>query len=186
MRSISVSGANTAAMRPLSSSATRVISAAAGADRFQRVCEGKRAGRNQRAVFAQAVSHRHVGLDAVSGQQPRQRKIDGQHGRLRDRGLAQIVFGLGDGVGVSLVDEDELAERLAQQRSHHAIRFGKSLGHDRFGGAQRLEHVDVLRTLAGIEERNLGRRAVTAEDALRAQCLPDRRLIGRQRLERFG
>ena len=46
---------------------------AAGADGFQRVLEGKGAGGNQRAVFAQAVSHRHVGLDAVSGQEPGQR-----------------------------------------------------------------------------------------------------------------
>ena len=150
-------------------------SAAAGADGFQRILEGKGAGRDQRAVFAQAVSHGHVGLDAVSGQQPGQRQIGGQHGRLSDRGLAQILFGLGDGVGVGLVDEDELAERLAEQGRHDAVGFGKGFGHDRFGGAERLEHVDVLRALAGIQERHLGRGTVAAEDALRAQSFPDRR-----------
>ena len=54
------------------------------------------------------------------------------------------------------IDEDKFAERLAQQRRHHAIGFGESLGDDGLGGAQRLQHVDVLRTLAGIEERHLG------------------------------
>ena len=76
--------------------------AAARADGFQRVGERQSAGRHQRAVFAQAVAHRHVGPDAVRGQQARQREIDGQHGRLRDRGLAQILFGLGHRCGVGL------------------------------------------------------------------------------------
>jgi hypothetical protein len=96
------------------------------------------AGGDQRSVFAQAVSHGHVGLDAVSGQEPGQRQIGRQHGGLRNGGLAQIVFGLGDSVGVGRVHEDELAERLAEQRGHHAIGFGKSFSHDRFGCAERL------------------------------------------------
>ena len=49
-----------------------------------------------------------------------------------------------------------------------------------------LEHIHVLRALAGIEERHLGRGTVTAEDALGAQSFPDARLVGRQRLERLG
>ena len=35
--------------------------AAAGADRFQCVVKGQRAGSDQRSVFAEAVAHRHVG-----------------------------------------------------------------------------------------------------------------------------
>ena len=72
--------------------------------------------------------------------------------------------------GVGFVDEDEVAERLAQQRRHDAIGFGEGLGHDRLGRAQRLQHVHVLRALAGVQERHLGRGAVAAEDALRAQA----------------
>ncbi len=68
----------------------------------------------------------------------------------------------------------------------HAIGFGEGLGDDRFGGAERLQHVHVLRALAGIEERDLRRRTVSAEDALRAQRLPHGRLVGCQRLERLG
>ena len=111
-------------------------SAAASADGLQRVVKGKAAGRNQRSVFAQAVSHRHVGLDAIGGQEAGQRDIGCQHGWLSDLGLAQIFFGLGDGAGVGLVNEDELAERLAEQRGHDAIGFGKGLGHNWFGGAE--------------------------------------------------
>ena len=52
--------------------------------------------------------------------------------------------------------------------------------------AQRLEHIHILRTLAWIQERNLGRGAVTAEDALRTQGFPDRSLIGSKRSKRSG
>ena len=88
--------------------------ATAGTDGSQCVLEGERAGCNQGAVFAQAMSHGHVGLDAVSGQQTGQSQVDGQDGGLSDLGLAQIFFGLRDGVLVGLVNEDELAQRLAE------------------------------------------------------------------------
>ena len=87
---------------------------------------------------------------------------------MRDGGLAQIFFGLGDRACVGLIHENEIAERLANQRGHHAIRFGESLGDNRFQRAQRLQHVDILRALAGIQKSNFGRRTMTAEDALRA------------------
>src|SRR5208337_4876533 len=82
-------------------------SAAASADGFERVNKGERAGGNQGSVFAQAVSHREVGFDAVSGQEAGQREVDCQHGGLSDFGLAQIVFGLGNGVGVGVIDENK-------------------------------------------------------------------------------
>ena len=87
---------------------------------------------------------------------------------------------------IGCVDEDVLAQRFAKQRGHDAIRFGESFGHDGFSGAERLQHIHVLRALAGIEERHLGRRAVAAEDALRAQRLPDCGLFRCQRFERLG
>ena len=124
------------------------------------------------------MSHGHVGLDAVGGQQPGQSQVDGQHRGLSDLGLAQIFFSFRDGLCVGWIDEDELAERLAQQRGHNAIRFGKKFGHNWFGGAKRLDHVDVLRALAGIQERHLRSRAVSAKDALRTQGFPDRGLVG--------
>ena len=37
------------------------------ADSFQRVGEGQAAGGDQRSVFAQAVAHREIRLDAISG-----------------------------------------------------------------------------------------------------------------------
>ena len=132
------------------------------------------------------MAHRHVGLNAVSGRQPGQRKIARDHGGLGNRGLAQIFFGPGDGLGIGGVNEDEFAERLAQDGGQHAIRFGKSFRHDRFDVAEFLKHVHVLRALSGIEECNFGGRPLTAEDALGAQSLPHRRLIGRHCLQRLG
>ena len=61
---------------------------AAGADRFQCVGEGQPAGRNQRSVFTQAVSHGEVRFDAVGGQESRQGKVNRQHRGLSNRGLA--------------------------------------------------------------------------------------------------
>src|ERR1019366_8843418 len=121
--------------------------AAAGANRSQCVLEGERTRRNQRAIFAQTVSHGHVGLDAIGSQQPGQSQVDGQYRRLSDLGLAQIFFSLGHGGFISLVNEDKLTQRLTEERSHDAIGFGESFSHDGFGGAKRLKHVDVLRAL---------------------------------------
>ena len=74
-------------------------------------------------------------------------------------------------------------KRLAQQRSHDAVRFGKRFAHDRLGGAERLQHVGVLRALAGIQESNLGRGATAAEDPLCAYSFPERSLVRFQRFE---
>ena len=117
---------------------------ASRADGFQCVREWQSASGNQRPVFPEAVPHGHVGLDAISGQEPREREIGGEHCRLSDSGLAQIFFCLCDGVRVGVIDENEIAQRFSQQRRHDAIRFRKCFRHDRFSGAESLQHVDVL------------------------------------------
>src|ERR1035441_7257306 len=105
--------------------------AAASADGFEGVCKGEGASSYQRSVFAQAVSHGEIWLDAVSGEEADRKEVGCQYGWLSNRGLAQIVFGPGHCGGISLVDEDEFAERLAQQGRHHAISFSKSFGDNR-------------------------------------------------------
>ena len=85
-----------------------------------------------------------------------------------------------------MVNEDKIAKRLTEQRGHDPIRFGKGFRHNGFSGAKCFEHIRVLRALAGIQERHLGRGTVTPEDALCAQSFPYGRLVGRQRLERLG
>ena len=67
---------------------------AAGAHRFERVAEVEGVGRDQRAVLAEAVAHHHVGLDAVRGEQAGEREVGGQHGRLGDLGLLELLFEL--------------------------------------------------------------------------------------------
>ena len=132
------------------------------------------------------MSHGEVGFDAVRGQEPGQREVGGQHGGLSNFSLAQIVFRFGDSVSVGLVNKDKFAERLAEQRSHHAIGLSKGFGHNRLCRSKQLEHVRVLRALAGIHESDLGSGTVTAEDALCPQSFPHCRLIGRQRFERIA
>ena len=103
-------------------------STAAGADSFQRILEGQSASSYQCSVFAQAVAHGHIGLNAISGEEAGECEIDSQHDRLSNSGLTQIIFGLGDGDRIGCVDENKFGERLAQQWRHHAIGFGKSRG----------------------------------------------------------
>ena len=96
------------------------------------------------------------------------------------------MFRLGDGLGVGRIHKDKFTQRLSKQWCHDAVRFGKGSGHNGFDGAEGPQHIDVLRALAGVEERDLGRGTMTAGNALRAQGFPYRRLIGRQAFERLS
>ena len=93
MRSTSASGAKTAAILPLSSIDTRLISRPRALTASSASANGSAAGGDQGAVLAQAVAHHHVGRDAVGGEQAGERGVGGEHRRLRDRGLAQILLG---------------------------------------------------------------------------------------------
>ena len=157
--------------------------AAAGADRFERVGERQGPGGDQRAVLAQTVPHGHIGPYAVSIQQTGEGQIGGEHRRLGNRGLAQVLFGARHCAGIRRIDKDVLAQRLAEEGRHHLVGLFEGACHDRFCRAQAAQHVDVLRSLAGIQKRYLRGGPMAAEDALRAQRLPDRGLVGRQRFE---
>ena len=62
-------------------------------------------------------------------------------------------------------------------RTHHAVGLFEHGAYDRFAIAQLCEHVEILRTLARIEERDFLFLAGAAEHALRRQRRPDRRLV---------
>ncbi len=55
------------------------------ASRAAREREGP--GGDERGVLAEAVAHDHVRCDAVGPEQPGERDVAGQHGRLGDLGL---------------------------------------------------------------------------------------------------
>ena len=150
---------------------------AAGAHRLERVAEVEGVGGDQCAVLPETVAHYQVGLDAVRCQQAREREVGGQHGRLRDLGLLQLFFELRHRRRVGTVDEDELAERPAEQRCHDPVRVGEDGGDERLTLAQPGQHVDVLRALARVQERHLGRCAAPEEHTLRTQCPPHRRRV---------
>ena len=144
-------------MAPLSSIDEVGHLAAAGAHRLEGGLEGQGAGGDQRAVLAEAVAHDDVGGDAVGGEQPGEGDVGGQHGGLGDLGLQQLLLEPGDGLGVGPVDEDEVGERLAQQRRHDPSASAKVSATIGSLLAQVFEHVDVLRALAGVEEGDLAR-----------------------------
>ena len=156
--------------------------APAGAHGLERVRERQHAGGDERAVLAQRVAHDEVGLDAVGGEQARQRDVDGQHGGLRDLGAHQLRLGLGHAV---VADEDDVRQRApAEQRSHDRVGLVERRGDDRLRAPQLGEHVRVLRALAGVEERDLAGRAAAAEDPAALQRLPRRRVARLDRLQR--
>ena len=74
--------------------------AAARADGFHSVLKRKGARNRQSSVFSHAMAHRHVGMNAVGGHQPGHRNVGRDDGRLSNRSLAKIFFGLGDSLFV--------------------------------------------------------------------------------------
>ena len=148
-----------------------------GTHRLERGGEGERPGGDERAVLAQAVSHHHVGLHSVRGEQSADARIGREDGGLGDLGLQQLLLELSDRVGIVTVDEDVRRQRAAQQWGHHVVGLTERLGDDRLARAQLVEHVDVLRALTGVEERHLRGGAATDEHALLAQHPVDRRIV---------
>ena len=140
---------------------------------FECIGKGHDLGGNQRAILTQRMAHDHVRLDAVLGQQLVDCRVDGQHGRLRDRRLHQVALGLLHGVGVGCVDKDVVGQRLAQDGRHDLVGLLEGGGHDRFGSGQQAAHVGVLAALTGEQEAHLaGFVAGCAEDALCLQGFP--------------
>ncbi len=146
---------------------------APGADGLERRREIECSRCGQCAVLAQAVAHHQVGHDAVGLEQAGDGRVDRKHRRLGDLGLAQLCLGGGHRVGIFGVDEDVVGERpAAQQRGHHLVGLGEGLGNDGLDVTQVGEHVDVLRALAGVQERGRGRRPVATEHAAPSQHPP--------------
>ena len=160
--------------------------AAPGADRLQRGVEGQRTGGDQSAVFAEAVAHHHVRAHAVRVEHAGQRQVGGQHRRLGDLGLHELLFEpLGGGL-VGVVREDVFGQRLTEQWRHHPVGLVECRGDQRLLLAKVAQHVDVLRALAGVEERDLSRCAAADEYALGAQDLPHGGVAAPQRLHRLA
>jgi hypothetical protein len=156
---------------------------AAGADGHQGGLERHRARRHQRAVLPEAVAHDHVGTQVVAAEKPGEGEIGREDRRLGDLGAGQLLLQGAHGVGVALVDEDVRRQRPAEHRRHDPVRLRERVRDHRHLGAQRLQHVDVLRALPGVEEGDLRGRPPTEEHALRAEHLPQRRGPVAQRRE---
>ena len=150
--------------------------ASASAHGLERRVEVEPAGGDERAVLAEAVADDHVGFDAVGSQQFGEGEVGGEHGRLGDLGLTEILLGRGHGSGVVAVDEHVRAEWLGQHRCHHPIGVVEGASDDRFDLAEVAEHVDVLRALTRVHERDRQCRTRPTEHAAAAQQRPTGRL----------
>ena len=123
-----------------------------GTDRHQRITEAQNARRDRRRVLAQGVPRHHVRKNPVRGQQPQDRHVDGQRGRLRDlrvpKPLELLFFG---NFGVA---SDEITKGSPKFGRHHFVRFIKRRRDNRVHFGQVQTHVDVLRSLAGEQKRH--------------------------------
>ncbi len=105
-------------------------------------------------------------------------RVGRQHRRLGDLGLQQLLLEFGDGRRVVGVDED--VRRRAGGRAAASSRRrprGTCRRRSARSRADPCEHVDVLRALAGVEERHLRRGAAPDEHALLAQHAEERRVV---------
>ena len=155
-----------------------------GAHRFEGGGERQASGGDESPVLAKAVAHHHVGRDAVLAQQTGEGDVDRQHRWLGDLGAAQLLLGVRHLLWRCRIDEDHVGQRPTQQWCHHHVGLGEGRGDRRLVCPQPGQHVDVLRTLAGVEEGNLAGHAVAAEDATALEHLP-RQATLRQRIERL-
>ncbi len=133
---------------------------------FESGIEGERTSSDEGAVLAEAVPHHHVRVHPVGAEQTADRGVGGEHRRLGDLGLQEFLFELSDCGGVVTVDEDVRRQRTPEQRGHHRVSLTECVGHDRLDLAQPAQHVDVLRTLPGVQEGHLRCRTAADEDAL--------------------
>ena len=90
------------------------------------------------------MPHHHVRRDAIGGEQSRERQVGGEHRWLCDRRLSERVVRRGNCTFVVWIDEDDLAERPAEERLHHIVGLTEGIGDDRLHLAELAEHVDVL------------------------------------------
>ncbi len=159
---------------------------AAGADRTEGVAEADGVCGDQGPVLPQGVAHHHVGLDAVRAEQPGECRVDGEHRRLGDGRLAQILLGLPYRLLVTAVHEDARAEGTPEGRRHGGVGLVEGLGHDGLSCPELLEHAHVLGTLSGEEERHLSRRAPTEVDAFVPERAPPAVVVVLQRRDGLG
>ena len=119
--------------------------APSGTNGLERIPEIQHASLHERCIFAEAVAHHHVRLDAVAAQQLRKCAVRRQHCGLRDLGLLQRLVAAANRFLATVVDEDVFGQQLIiEVRAHDAIGLLEYGANSGFMVAQFGEHVDVL------------------------------------------
>ncbi len=155
--------------------------ATAGADGFEGRAERDRPGGDERTVLTEAVAHDEIGFDAVRREQPGERQVGGEDGRLGDLGLHELGAEPVERRRVGVVTEDERRQRTAEKGRHDLVGLAEGVGDDRLAADEVVEHVDVLRALAGVEEGHLGCGPAPDEDPLLTEHREDGRVSGVER-----
>ncbi len=160
---------------------------AAGSGGLQRIGKWHDAGRDQGTVFAQGMAHGHIWSEAIFTQELVHSRVHGQHRRLGDGGLHQVVFRLLHDLRVVAVDKEVAGQGPPQDGSHHLISLSQGRSDHRLDGGQLAAHIGVLAALARIEEGDLARSwPAAAEDTLGSQRLPGLGIVKAHGLSALG
>ena len=178
IRSTSASGAKTAAIFPVSFTATRVIPrprALTASSASSKVSEPDATSAPYSPRLCPMVMS---GLDAVGVQQPGQCQVDGEHSGLSNLRLAQIFFSFRDGVRV--VWSTKMNSLSGLPSSGVMMRSASAKSSATIGSAARSGSIMLTYCEPWPVYRNATLRSGTAsaKDALRPQSLPDWGLIG--------
>ncbi len=129
----------------------RLHEPAPGGDQFGGVGEGEDPGGVGGGELPDGVPGDRVRAQAPGGEQPVQRHLDGEQGRLGELGAVQQRRLVGAGVGV-----EQRAQRPGQVRVQRGARLRQRVGVDRVRGGQLPTHAGPLRALPGEEVRDPG------------------------------
>ena len=129
----------------------------AGANGFQAVFKIKNTGGYGGGVFAQAVAHHHVGLNAERRQKAHHRDIGRKHGGLRHFGFLDGGFAFSDFFfRFAGFAPQGFCQRLADDVLQQAVGFVKGILHHFIFGSQIFHHIHILGTLAREHKADFG------------------------------
>ena len=129
----------------------------AGANGFQTVFKIKNTGSHGSGVFAQAVAHDHVRLNAEGGQQAHHGDVGRQHGGLGHFGFLNSGFARGDlFFRFAGFAPQRIGQVLADDTHQQAVGFVKRILYYFIFGSQVFHHVHILGTLPGEHEAHFG------------------------------
>ena len=132
--------------------------------RLNSVGETEHPRRHRRAVFAQAVPHRHIGFNAELIKQPHHGDIGRKYRRLGYLGLLNALFPLFILLfAFAFLAPYYIRQSGAGQLFQNSVRFCKGIPNNLILAGQIFHHIHILRPLAREHKANFGFLAVVIE-----------------------